>query len=101
MFYYHPHSRPLAEAVHRAYKKYVPLPDEGLRYGNLLVARETQMPSILTESAYLILPQQEDMLLKDSFQLRCAKAMLEGVEKFLDSLRRKDLAQKSVRQGVP
>ena len=46
VFYYHPHSMQFALALHKSYQKSSPMPDEGLRYGNLLVARESGMPAV-------------------------------------------------------
>ena len=82
IYYSQRHSLELAAAVHRAYLKGVPLPDEGLRYGDYLVARMTWMPAILVESAYMILPRQEELLNSQSFQEQLAAAMAEGVLEF-------------------
>lgn len=78
-YYYHRHSRELAARVHAAYVRNIPLPDEGLRYGDYLVARLTWMPAVLTESAYMILPQQEELLNDPSFQEKLASATAEGI----------------------
>ncbi|MBI4346018.1 MAG: N-acetylmuramoyl-L-alanine amidase [Elusimicrobia bacterium] len=87
IYYYHPHSFDFARATHLAYRRRIPLPDEGTRYGNLLVARLTEMPAILVESAYMILPEQEALLASPSFQRRLAGAMLEGARSFLEQAR--------------
>ena len=82
VYYYYPHSRALAEAVHDRYVRNIPLPDEGLRYGDYLVVRQTWMPAILTESAYMIIPQQEEMLYTPAAQERFAQSQAEGVLEF-------------------
>ena len=82
VYYYHRHSRELAAAVHRAYLKNIPLPDEGLRYGDYLVARLTWMPAVLVESAYMIFPDQEEMLNSPVFQEKLALALGDGVLDF-------------------
>ncbi|MBI3549309.1 MAG: N-acetylmuramoyl-L-alanine amidase [Elusimicrobia bacterium] len=87
IFYHHPMSLDLARKVHRAYRRDVPLPDEGLRYGDLLVARITEMPSILTESAYVTFPDQEDLLATPSFRKKVAGAIVKGLKDFLDAER--------------
>ncbi|MBI5244950.1 MAG: N-acetylmuramoyl-L-alanine amidase [Elusimicrobia bacterium] len=92
VFYYHPHSLALAESVYRAFGRHAPLPGEGLRYGNLYVARATQMPSILTESAYLMFPEQEDILLDAAKRRRFALAICEGIKDFLEGERRRQAA---------
>ncbi len=88
-FYYHPQSRRLAEAVTRAYRNRHPdLPDEGLRWGDLAVCRGTFMPAILTESAYVILPEQEDKLRNPVYQKRLAGTLLEGMRDYLKEYQR-------------
>ena len=79
VFYYHPHSMALGRAVHRAYVKNIPLPDRGLRYGDLAVARLTSMPAVLIESAYMIMPEQEEMLNTPAFQKKLADTVADGV----------------------
>lgn len=82
IYHYHRHSRGLAAALHRAYLRGIQLPDEGLRYGDYLVARMTWMPAALVENAYMILPRQEELLNSPAFQERLADAMAEGVLEF-------------------
>ncbi|OIO01069.1 MAG: hypothetical protein COX65_09040 [Elusimicrobia bacterium CG_4_10_14_0_2_um_filter_56_8] len=79
IYHYHRQSLPLAAALHRAYLKNIPLPDEGLRYGDYLVARMTWMPAALIENAYMILPNQEEMLNAPAFQEKLAGSIAEGV----------------------
>ena len=82
VYYYQRQSRALADALHRAYMRNIDLPDEGLRYGDYLVARMTWMPAALIENAYMILPRQEELLNTPAFQERLAAAMTEGVLDF-------------------
>ncbi|OGR42888.1 MAG: hypothetical protein A2X35_09650 [Elusimicrobia bacterium GWA2_61_42] len=82
IYHYQRHSRDLAAALHRAYLKNIPLPDEGLRYGDYLVARMTWMPAALIENAYMILPRQEELLNTPAFQEQLAKVITEGVLEF-------------------
>jgi len=82
VYHYQRHSRALAAALHRAYLKNIDLPDEGLRYGDYLVARMTWMPAALVENAYMILPRQEELLNTPAFQERLADTMAEGVLEF-------------------
>ncbi|MFA6030238.1 MAG: N-acetylmuramoyl-L-alanine amidase [Elusimicrobiota bacterium] len=89
VFFYHPHSQALAAAVYGAYRRLGPLPGEGLRYGNLFVARAPQMPSVLTESAYLMFPAQEELLLDAASRRKFAAAMVEGLRSFLEAERRR------------
>ncbi|MBI4350845.1 MAG: N-acetylmuramoyl-L-alanine amidase [Elusimicrobia bacterium] len=84
IYHYQRHSGALAAAVHRSYLKNIELPDEGLRYGDFLVARMTWMPAVLIENAYMILPRQEEQLNTPAFQEELSGAIAEGVLEFLD-----------------
>ena len=83
IYHYHRHSMKLAAAVHRSYLKNIPLPDEGLRYGDYAVARLTSMPAILIESAYMIFPEHEEMLNDAGFQQKLAGTITGGLLDFL------------------
>lgn len=87
IFYYHTHSLALAQAVYRSYQKNVDLSDERLRFGDYLVLRITEMPSILTETAYMNYPDQEAMLADPKFQSKIAKTIVSGMLSFLDGER--------------
>ena len=76
-------------AVHDAYHGRIKLADEGLRWGNLLVSRQSAMPAILVENAYMIFPDQEARLNDAEFRNELAAALVEGLQKFLMSVRRK------------
>ncbi len=86
VLYYHPHSLGVCQAVHRSMVKHLPLNDFGYYHGNLAVNRPTQYPAILVECAFMMIPEQEAMLKKESFQQKVATAIVEGLEKFLKSL---------------
>ena len=96
IYHYQRHSRALAAALHRAYLKHIPLPDEGLRFGDYLVARMTWMPAALVENAYMILPRQEEMLNSPSFRKKLAETMAEGVLQYFGAPRRPE--QKKVKK---
>jgi len=84
VYYYQRYSFGLAAAIHGAYLKNLPLPDEGLRYGDYLVARMTWMPAALVESAYMIFPRQEELLNSPAFQDVLAGSITEGVLGFFN-----------------
>ena len=84
VYFYHPQSLGLARAVHNAYMAQLPsLPDHGLYYDDLSVCRMTQMPAILTEQAYLIVPDQEQLLLDPKFHKSIAAAISAGIKHWL------------------
>lgn len=83
VFYYHPQSLELARNVHRGFRVRVPLPDEGLQWGNLAVARLTAVPAILVENAYMIFPEQEALLNDPRFRAKLADAVVDGLRETL------------------
>ena len=82
VYYNQRHSQALGKAVHDAYAANIPLPDEGLRYGDYLVVRMTSMPAVLIENVYMILPEQEEMVFTQAFQEKLAASISTGVLKF-------------------
>jgi N-acetylmuramoyl-L-alanine amidase len=82
VFYYHAHSLGLGRAVHAAYASRAPVPDEGLQWDNLLVARLSAVPSILVENAYIIFPEQEALLNDPAFRGKLADGLVEGLRNF-------------------
>ena len=89
IFYYHPQSLELARNVHKGFRVRVPLPDEGLQWGNLLVARLSAMPAILVENAYMIFPDQEALLNEPGFRGKLADAVVDGLRETLREAGRK------------
>jgi N-acetylmuramoyl-L-alanine amidase len=85
VYYYHPHSQPLAEAIHRRIIKKTKLRDHGLYYGNLVLTRPPEMPAVLVECAFMMIPEQEAMLKTDGFQRKCARAITDGIKDYLKS----------------
>jgi N-acetylmuramoyl-L-alanine amidase len=83
VYYYHPHSKPLAEAIHKYLLKETGLPDHGLYYGNLVLTRPTSMPAVLVECAFMMIPEQEALLKTDKYQRKCARGILKGIEEYL------------------
>ncbi|MBL0059791.1 MAG: N-acetylmuramoyl-L-alanine amidase [Elusimicrobia bacterium] len=100
VYYFHPQSFALAQRVHEAYgekfggkgkgSRSAALRDDGLHYGNLALPRTGQMPAVLTESAYMILPEEEALLRTETFQCDCAEAMFRGLTRFVEDTRKKD-----------
>lgn len=93
VYYFTPMSLGLTKEVHTAYGaafgagSAFPMPDDGLYYDNLAMTRAPQMPSILIESAYMILPQEEAYLKNDAFRSACSEAIIRGMEAYARSMR--------------
>ena len=84
--YFWPHSIPLARATQAGLLAEMGLRDKGVAFQNIAVARGTWMPSVLTEGAFLIMPDQEAALRTPTYQEAYATAILHGLESYFASL---------------
>lgn len=83
VYYAYPHSLALAEKVHKAFAKYVPLADNGLLANDVLfIPRMPDYPSILVENAFLMFPEQEEMAKTKEGRAPFVKALYEGIVNF-------------------
>ena len=83
IYYNYPHSFELAKAVYESFTRLVSIPDNGLIANDVLfIPRIPQMPSILVENAYLILPEQEEMAKTREGRAPFVRAVYEGILKF-------------------
>jgi N-acetylmuramoyl-L-alanine amidase len=64
------------------------LRDNGTKFQNIAVARGTWMPSILTEGAFVIMPDQEAAMRTPTYQESYAAAIARGLEAYFASLAR-------------
>lgn len=95
IYYFHPVSFALAEEIHKAYGELVgndspaeyKLHDGGIHYGNFVITRTTQMPAVLTESAYMIVPREERFLKTEQFRSACAEAIARGIVRYMEHIR--------------
>ena len=84
-YFYHSFSGDLARKVHRRLVHATKLDDYGLTRGNFAVIRPTQYPSVLVECAFIILPDQEEMLTEEDFQKRTAEGIADGISDFIQA----------------
>jgi N-acetylmuramoyl-L-alanine amidase len=83
VYWYHPQSMALAKAVHAEYGSHTNLPDRGLFYSDFAVNRMSQMPAILTEQAYIIIPEQEQLLQSPEFRRAVGQSILNGIKAYI------------------
>jgi N-acetylmuramoyl-L-alanine amidase len=93
-YYFWPQSLALAERVHARLIEELGLrgsgtPYVGVKFGNLAVVRGTWMPSILTEGAFIIMPDQEAAIRTAAYQEAYATAIVRGLEAYFASLAHK------------
>jgi N-acetylmuramoyl-L-alanine amidase len=86
--YFWPQSIPLAQAAQTGLLGEMGLRDKGVKFQNIAVARGTWMPSVLTEGAYIIMPDQEAALRTPEYQEAYARGILKGLESYFASLAR-------------
>lgn len=82
VYFHHPHSRALARTVHSQTRNATGLPDYGLTQANFAVIRPPQYLAVLVECAFMILPEQEEMLDNDAFVARVAHGIADGIADF-------------------
>lgn len=63
-------------------RKATGLPDYGLTQANFAVIRPPQYPAVLVECAFMILPEQEELLDNDAFVSRVAHGIADGIADF-------------------
>jgi N-acetylmuramoyl-L-alanine amidase len=86
-YYYHPQSLALAREIQSELLKGLKLPDFGTYYGNLVLTRPSQLPAVLVEPAFMMIPEQEELLRTEKFQRKCAQAMARGVLNLVKSVK--------------
>ncbi|NIM96863.1 MAG: hypothetical protein GTO24_01895, partial [candidate division Zixibacteria bacterium] len=67
--------------------KRLKLPDFGIYYGNLALTRPSQMVAVLVEGAFMMIPEQEELLKSDKFQKKCAVAIYRGLRNFIEEVK--------------
>lgn len=87
VYFYRPHSEPLARAVQSEIVARQPLADQGVHFRSLSVVRSTWFPSVLAEGGFLMIPEQEHAMRTPEWQERYARAIAEGLEKYFRALR--------------
>jgi N-acetylmuramoyl-L-alanine amidase len=88
-YFFHAQSEPLARALQNGMVNRMGLPNLGVYYDNLALARATWMPSVLCEGAFIMMPAQEAALRTSEFQAAYARGIVDGLENYFRSLARK------------
>jgi N-acetylmuramoyl-L-alanine amidase len=84
VLYYHPQSRELAEAIQAELLPRTGLADRGVWHQNVAVLRMNEMPAVLVESVFMMIPDQEAALRTPQFRRRIAEGVADGIERYLD-----------------
>ena len=83
-YYYTGQSVMLAREVHKELLKATGLRDRGVIQKRFFVVRNTNMPSILTETCFISNPGEENRLLQPAFRDQVARGMAQGIQNYAD-----------------
>jgi N-acetylmuramoyl-L-alanine amidase len=87
-YFFRTHAEPLARPIQERMLALMSLKDEGVFYRSLAVTVQSWMPAVLTEGAYVIIPEQEAALRTANYQDRYARSIVEGLELYFRGLAR-------------
>ena len=87
-YYYHPQAFALAKEIQKELVEKLRLPDYGIYYGNLVLTRPSQLLAVLVECAFMMIPEQEELLRTEKFQKKCAQAICNGILEFVEKSKR-------------
>jgi len=76
-------SKQLASSIVEHLSSALSTPSRGAKRGNFCVIRETTMPAVLVETAFLTNPHEARLLLPTSSKRQIAMAIAKGVDEFL------------------
>ena len=83
VYYYYDEAKDFGHNVLNSMVKELGTKNDGLRQQSFAVVRTTGALAILIEVAYLINPEDNSMLINDDFQKKTAKAISDGIEKYV------------------
>jgi N-acetylmuramoyl-L-alanine amidase len=83
VYYTHPRAARLAWLTQEELLAELGLRDLGVGRGDFHVTRQTWVPAILTETAFMMIPDQEAALRRPDVQRRIAEAHVRGLERWL------------------
>lgn len=83
VYYYHKQAKALADNILNSMTRELGTQNDKVRQASLALVRPIQSVSVLVEVAYIINPDDYELLLDKSFQANCAKAIADGIENYL------------------
>jgi N-acetylmuramoyl-L-alanine amidase len=82
-FFWTSQSAALAREVHNELVKATGLKNRGVSQARFYVIRNTKMPSVLTETAFISNPREEALLINPAFRERVATGMARGIANYI------------------
>jgi N-acetylmuramoyl-L-alanine amidase len=84
-YYYEPRSKKLAEELHEALVRELKRKDRGLQRFPFYVIKNSELPSVLLEPAYLTNDEEYQLANSAEFQEKLAEALVKGVKNYFGS----------------
>jgi len=81
-------SSQFAELVQKAMSERLGIRNRGVKQANFTVLQGAGMPAVLIETAFLSNPEEEELLVDESFQDKAAEGIAEAVQKFRERYER-------------
>lgn len=78
-------SRQLAGHIQNALTDLLRLEDKGTRQADFVVIRETTMPAVLIEAAFISNPEEERLMTTEQFLENTAQAIVQGIASYITS----------------
>lgn len=86
VYYFYPQAKKLAKSILNSIVKGTGTKDNGVKGESFAVVRNTNAVSILVEIGYIIDPEDNALLINNEFQDDVAKAIVTGLENYLNEL---------------
>ena len=86
VYYFYPQSKELAKTIQKTMVEDLGLKDDGVHGESFAVIRNTQMPAVLIEVGYMIVPDDNAKLITSEFQQKAAESIKKGLEKYLNDV---------------
>ena len=83
VFYYYDEAKPLSDAILNSVSKKMDVNIEGVKQASFAVVRNTSAVSVLVETAYVINPDDNELLMDDKFRQLYAKAIADGIKDYV------------------
>lgn len=84
-YYYYEYEKPLAEAINQALTTDLPLPNNGIRFGNYAVIRENVLPGLLLELGYMNSDQDVAQISQPDYPDKVAEAIVKALAQYVES----------------
>lgn len=83
-YYYHSRSKCLAVVLHESLVQALGRRDNGVRWANFCVTRESEMPAVLVELMYINTDEEQALLAQPEVRAAAAAGIVEGLRRYVE-----------------